>query len=108
MAGKSCLVVAHEGSIRSLCQLVEGINGPAAMSLDIEGGVPLIYELDGRLKVTKKYSLTGDKAVAQFMKRADTDLDGKLSFPEFKRPWATLSTIAIAGLVAGERAVRKP
>jgi len=55
MAGKCVLVAAHERSLRALCKLIEGLSDEDAARLDIVAGVPLVYELDDRLTVLKKY-----------------------------------------------------
>lgn len=60
MAGKTVLVSGH-GSLRSILKLVEDL--PDDKVPEVAPGVPLVYELDGNLKVTKKYYLEDDSVV---------------------------------------------
>lgn len=57
LAGKKVLIAAHGNSIRSLIQYLENMSPAEIMEVNVPTGVPLVYELDGDLKVIKKYYL---------------------------------------------------
>lgn len=53
-AGKKLLVVAHGNSLRALIMQLEGISSNDITQLEIETGVPLVYELDADLNIVSK------------------------------------------------------
>ncbi len=53
-AGKKLLVVAHGNSLRALIMQLEGISSQDITQLEIETGVPLVYDLDAHLKIVSK------------------------------------------------------
>ncbi len=57
LAGKKVLIAAHGNSIRALIQYLEKMSPAEIMEINVPTGVPLVYELDEDLKVTKKYYL---------------------------------------------------
>ena len=60
-AGKRVLVAAHGNSLRALVKHLDNISDADIMPLNIPTGVPLVYELDAKLKPLKHYYL-GDQA----------------------------------------------
>jgi 2,3-bisphosphoglycerate-dependent phosphoglycerate mutase len=59
--GRNVLVVAHGNSLRALVKMLDGMSEPAIVELNIPTGVPLLYELDGRLK-PRGHRYLGDAA----------------------------------------------
>ena len=57
LAGKRVLVAAHGNSLRALAKHMEGIGDDEIMKLEIPTGQPLVYRLDGSLKVLEKFYL---------------------------------------------------
>ena len=57
LAGKRVLVAAHGNSLRALAKHIEGIGDDDIMKLEIPPGQPLVYRLDGSLKVLEKFYL---------------------------------------------------
>jgi len=56
-AGKNILVVAHGNSLRSLIMHLENISGEDIIKVEVPTGVPILYELDGDLKILSKKEL---------------------------------------------------
>lgn len=52
--GKNVLVVAHGNSNRSIVKTLDNLTGEQIVAVELETGVPLVYELDNELKVLKK------------------------------------------------------
>jgi 2,3-bisphosphoglycerate-dependent phosphoglycerate mutase len=75
--GRRVLIAAHGNSLRALVKHLDGLSEEAVLKLNIPTGIPLVYELDGRLTPIRNYYL-GDpekirkaaQAVAQQGKRA--------------------------------------
>ena len=57
LAGKRVLVAAHGNSLRALAKHIEGIGDDEIMKLEIPTGQPVVYRLDGSLKVLEKFYL---------------------------------------------------
>src|SRR6202042_639206 len=56
LAGRNILIVAHGNSLRALVKMLDGISDQDIVELNIPTGVPLLYELDGKLKpLAKRY-----------------------------------------------------
>lgn len=54
--GQTILVVAHGNSLRALVKILEGLSEKEIARFDIPTGVPLLYELDEKLRwVAKRY-----------------------------------------------------
>ncbi|MCU0316383.1 MAG: 2,3-bisphosphoglycerate-dependent phosphoglycerate mutase [Fimbriimonadaceae bacterium] len=51
--GKNVLVVAHGNSNRSIVMALENLTTEQVLELNLETGVPLVYELDGETVVNK-------------------------------------------------------
>ena len=58
--GKKIIIAAHGNSLRALVKHLDNISEEEIVSLNIPTGIPLIYELDEKLKPIKHYFL-GDK-----------------------------------------------
>ncbi len=52
--GKNVLVVAHGNSNRSIVMKLDGLTGEQVVGVELETGVPLVYEIDTSLKVLSK------------------------------------------------------
>lgn len=52
--GKNVLVVAHGNSNRSIVKTLDNLTGEQIVAVELETGVPLVYELDKDLKVLSK------------------------------------------------------
>ncbi|MFN7905262.1 MAG: 2,3-diphosphoglycerate-dependent phosphoglycerate mutase [Pseudobdellovibrionaceae bacterium] len=64
-SGKSVLVVAHGNSLRAMVKHIEGLSEAQIMEVNMPTGVPLKYELDSNLKMTKKDFLGDAQEIAQ-------------------------------------------
>jgi 2,3-bisphosphoglycerate-dependent phosphoglycerate mutase len=62
-AGKRVLIAAHGNSLRALVKYLDSVSDSEIVELNIPTGMPLIYELDGRLHPLRHYYL-GDPAAA--------------------------------------------
>ncbi len=67
--GDRTLIVAHGNSLRALVKHLEGIGDEEIVQLNIPTGVPLVYQLDDRLRPTAPGRYLGDPADAK--RRAD-------------------------------------
>ncbi|HTU65997.1 MAG TPA: 2,3-diphosphoglycerate-dependent phosphoglycerate mutase [Steroidobacteraceae bacterium] len=71
-AGKNVLVVAHGNSLRAVVKMLDDVSEADITELNIPTGVPLVYELDDRIKPLKSGYL-GDpeaiKAAAEAVKK---------------------------------------
>ena len=64
-SGKKVLIVAHGNSLRALVKYIDNISDEEIVGLNIPTGVPLVYELDNRLKPIKHYYLGDQKIIAK-------------------------------------------
>ncbi len=62
-SGKRVVVAAHGNSLRALVKYLDDIDEQTIVELNIPTGIPLVYELDDRLKPIRHYYL-GDPAAA--------------------------------------------
>jgi 2,3-bisphosphoglycerate-dependent phosphoglycerate mutase len=62
--GERVLIAAHGNSLRALVKYLDGLSDEAIVELNIPTGIPLVYELDERLKPTRSYYL-GDPDAAR-------------------------------------------
>ena len=60
-AGRRVLIAAHGNSLRALVKHLDGISDADIMQLNIPTGIPLVYELDERLRPIK-HAYLGDPA----------------------------------------------
>ncbi|UDG82542.1 2,3-diphosphoglycerate-dependent phosphoglycerate mutase [Candidatus Vallotia cooleyia] len=63
-SGRNVLIVAHGNSIRALVKYLNNISDINIVGLNIPNGVPLIYELDQKLKPIRHYYLGDERALA--------------------------------------------
>ena len=63
--GKRVLIAAHGNSLRALVKHLDGIPDEAIVKLNIPTAIPLVYELDDRLKPIKHYYLGDPDEVAR-------------------------------------------
>ena len=63
-SGKRVLVAAHGNSLRALVKYLDNVDEATITELNIPTGIPLVYELDDRLKPLKHYYL-GDPEAAK-------------------------------------------
>ncbi|HZY09844.1 MAG TPA: 2,3-diphosphoglycerate-dependent phosphoglycerate mutase [Bacteroidota bacterium] len=66
-SGKRTIIAAHGNSLRALVKYLDNIPDEAIVELNIPTGVPLIYELDAKLKPQRNYYLGDPEAVKQAM-----------------------------------------
>jgi 2,3-bisphosphoglycerate-dependent phosphoglycerate mutase len=64
-AGRRVLVAAHGNSLRALVKYLDGMSDEAIVKENIPTAVPLVYELDARLKPLKRYYLGDAEEVAR-------------------------------------------
>jgi len=62
--GRRVLVTAHGNSLRALVKYLDGISDADIVDLNIPTGIPLVYELDERLKPLRSFYL-GDPEAAR-------------------------------------------
>eukprot|EP00405_Crypthecodinium_cohnii_P011583 CAMPEP_0206441666 /NCGR_PEP_ID=MMETSP0324_2-20121206/13403_1 /ASSEMBLY_ACC=CAM_ASM_000836 /TAXON_ID=2866 /ORGANISM="Crypthecodinium cohnii, Strain Seligo" /LENGTH=1089 /DNA_ID=CAMNT_0053909443 /DNA_START=89 /DNA_END=3358 /DNA_ORIENTATION=- len=67
MAGRNVLVAAHGNSLRAICKYLENMSEEQVLELNIPTSVPLVYELDSRLRFVRKYYLMDPDEVAKKM-----------------------------------------
>jgi 2,3-bisphosphoglycerate-dependent phosphoglycerate mutase len=63
-SGRRVLIAAHGNSLRALVKYLDNISEPAIVELNIPTGIPLVYELDSRLKPVRHYYLGDADAAA--------------------------------------------
>jgi len=56
-AGRRVLVAAHGNSLRALIKHLDGVSDAEIVGLNVPTGVPLVYELDDKLRPHKHYYL---------------------------------------------------
>jgi len=64
-AGRQVLVAAHGNSIRGLVKYLDQVSDKDIVGLNIPNGIPLVYELDERLKPLRHYYLGDPEAAAR-------------------------------------------
>ena len=64
-AGKRVIIAAHGNSLRALLKYLDEISDEEIVALNIPTGVPLVYELDDRLKPIRHYYLGDPEEVAK-------------------------------------------
>lgn len=67
LAGKRVLIAAHGNSLRALVKYLDNISDEEIVGLNIPTGVPLVYELDDRLRSIKSYYLGDPEEVKKLM-----------------------------------------
>jgi len=66
-AGKKVVIAAHGNSLRALVKYLDDLSEEKVLKLNIPTGVPLVYELDGRLKPIRHYYLGDQETIAAAM-----------------------------------------
>ena len=56
-SGKHIIIAAHGNTLRSLIQHLDDLEGDGLINLNIPTGIPLVYELDEKLKPIRHYYL---------------------------------------------------
>ena len=64
-AGRDVLIAAHGNSLRALVKMLDEVSDAQIVDCNIPTGIPLVYELDERLKPVSREFLGDPKAVAQ-------------------------------------------
>ena len=87
LEGRTVLVAAHGNSLRGLVKHLDGMSEEAIVELNIPTGIPLVYELDERLrKVSSRYldeeaAARGAAEVAAQTKAAEAEPDDPADDP---------------------------
>lgn len=63
-AGHKVILSGHHNSIRAIVKYLENLSEEEIVSVNIPYCIPLVYEFDDNLKVTKHYYLASDEEVA--------------------------------------------
>jgi len=64
-SGTRVLIAAHGNSLRALVKYLDNVSEQDIVELNIPTGIPLVYELDDRLKPIRHYYLGDEKAAAE-------------------------------------------
>jgi len=67
--GKKVIIAAHGNSLRALVKYLDKIPNKEIVELNIPTGIPLVYELDNKLKPIRHYYLGDQKAIAEAMNK---------------------------------------
>ncbi len=67
LSGRRVIIAAHGNSLRALVKYLDDVSDEEIVSLNIPTGVPLVYELDEKLKPLKHYYLGDQDAIARAM-----------------------------------------
>jgi len=67
LARKRVLIAAHGNSLRSLVKYLDNVPNDEIVALNIPTGVPLVYELDAKLRPLKHYYLGDEESVKAAM-----------------------------------------
>lgn len=67
-AGKRVIIAAHGNSLRALVKYLDDVSDEDIIALNIPTGIPLVYELDERLRPVEHYYLGDPEAVARAAK----------------------------------------
>ncbi|MBA2602610.1 MAG: 2,3-diphosphoglycerate-dependent phosphoglycerate mutase [Acidobacteria bacterium] len=65
LGGQRVLIAAHGNSLRALVKYLDDVSNEEIVGLNIPTGIPLVYELDDRLKPLKHYYLGDADAAAE-------------------------------------------
>ncbi len=64
VAGRRMIIAAHGNSLRAIVKNLDSLSEEEIVSLNIPTGIPLVYQFDEDLKVTKRYYLASDEELA--------------------------------------------
>lgn len=76
-AGRNVLVVAHGNSLRALVKMLDGMSDEAIVEFNIPTGVPLLYELDGKLNRVSSRFLGDPEAIKAAADAVKKQTEGK-------------------------------
>jgi 2,3-bisphosphoglycerate-dependent phosphoglycerate mutase len=63
-SNRAAIIVAHGNSLRALVKYLDGVSDTDIVDLNIPTGIPLVYELDEKLKPVTHYYLGDSESVA--------------------------------------------
>jgi 2,3-bisphosphoglycerate-dependent phosphoglycerate mutase len=66
-SGQRVIIAAHGNSLRAIVKYLDNVSEQAIVELNIPTGVPLVYELDAKLKPLRNYYLGDQEAVKKAM-----------------------------------------
>ena len=66
-AGERVLVAAHGNSLRALIKYFDAMSDAAIVNENVPTGIPLVYELDDKLRAIRRYYLGDPDAVSRAM-----------------------------------------
>src|SRR5437763_1250256 len=66
-AGQKVLIAAHGNSLRALGMYLDQVSGEGIVELNIRKGMPVVYELDDKLKPLNRYYLGRPETVKAAM-----------------------------------------
>jgi 2,3-bisphosphoglycerate-dependent phosphoglycerate mutase len=66
-SGKNVIITAHGNSLRALVKYLDKVSDQEIVGLNIPTGVPLVYELDGRLEPLRHYYLGDPETISEAM-----------------------------------------
>ncbi len=66
-SGQRVIIAAHGNSLRALVKYLDDISNEDIVGMNIPTGMPLVYELDGKLKPIRNYYLGDPESVKQAM-----------------------------------------
>jgi len=64
-SGRRVIIAAHGNSLRALVKYLDNVSEKDILELNIPTGIPLVYELDERMKPLKHYYLGDPDEVAR-------------------------------------------
>jgi 2,3-bisphosphoglycerate-dependent phosphoglycerate mutase len=64
LAGRNVLIAAHGNSLRAMVKMLDNVPEAEIVELNIPTGVPLLYELDAKLKPIQSHYLGDPQAIA--------------------------------------------
>jgi len=65
--GKKIIIAAHGNSLRALVKYLDNISDKDILELNIPTGIPLVYELDAKLRPIQHYYLGDQEAIRKAM-----------------------------------------
>jgi 2,3-bisphosphoglycerate-dependent phosphoglycerate mutase len=76
-SGSRVLVSAHGNSMRALVKYLENIDNETIVNLNIPTGIPLVYDLDGDMKVVKKFYLADEAKLKAEIEKVESQSKAK-------------------------------
>jgi 2,3-bisphosphoglycerate-dependent phosphoglycerate mutase len=75
--GRRVLIAAHGNSIRALVKYLDNIGDAEITELNIPTGIPLVYELDDKLRVQRHYYLADEEKLRSATAAVASQLTGR-------------------------------